>query len=376
MMVFNDDDPEFEKPSLFENKEEDNRNSLLEAFKNIPVPFDTNKFKEIPDEQKELFSKMLPLDKESITMYDLMERFISFSQEMKEDNKLYSELRRFIYKSFNQGKYDVRNEKIDFNEAFKDSHFQKTFVDYVKGSIHTKHEGHIMYYDFYLQSYSTLDILGISKDKIKSKNGFNNISNDAQHSYYARYCDYLITEDKGLTEKSKALYALYDVHTKVLSVEEFLIILPQIGVDTENDASHFVSKFKKDTIEGKKLESRTEQDNTIIIPIEITESYFNFFDRLEQFVLPSGEIYFILTKAEGHHYLARPNYREQEALVNKCVNFFGADGNQLGFFDFEKENEEINKDSWKGRLWKFASVSFYLHKNSGSDRICLQIGPF
>ena len=71
-----------------------------------------------------------------------------------------------------------------------------------------------------------------------------------------------------------------------------------------------------------------------------------------------------------------PNYREQEALINKSIHLFGSDVNQLSFFDFEKEKVEIKNDTWKGRIWKFATILFYLHKNDGAKCMCLQIGPF
>ncbi len=374
MMVYNDDDPSFEQSNILDDDENEFLVPLKVLLKNTPALFDISKLNELPDESKELFSKMFPLGKEDVSMYDLVDRLISFSQEMTNDSNVYKGLRGFIFDNFNGGKYDVRNE-ADFNEALKNSQFQKTFVDYVKDTIYTKYEGRILYYDFYIHSYDTLDILGISKDKIKPKNGFNNILNDAQHSYYARYCDYLVTEDKGLTEKSKALYNLYKVDTKVLSVKEFLEILPGIGADTEGSAEHFVEKFSNDVVDGHKQEACDLSDGSVAWTIVLSQLYLNFFDHMIQRVMATGEVYFTLGRTDEHNYLS-PSFREQEAVVNKCINFFGPDINQIGLFDFEIERKEIINDNWKGRLWQFGDILFNLYRNSDSDKLYFQIGPF
>src|SRR5690242_18927089 len=119
-----------------------------------------------------------------------------------------------------------KNDKRDFNIAFADSVFQKTFVDLVKDSIRKKADEQILYYDFYSQAYHSLDLLGISKDQITKKNNYSNLLNGGLHSYYARYCDYFVTSDSSSKEKSEALYDLFQVHTKVVSVEEFIHLLP------------------------------------------------------------------------------------------------------------------------------------------------------
>jgi hypothetical protein len=174
-MVYNDDDPASELPCDLLNS--DVWNPIKDIYKNIPLPFDTNKFDEFPEENRAMFARMFPLSKENPTMYDLMERQLHFVQEMKEDSKLYKELRTYIFDNFNKGEYTTQDKEIDFNEAFKDGHFQKTFVEHVKSSIYTKHEGRILFYDYFLHAYSSLDMLGISKDDLKANNGYNNINN-------------------------------------------------------------------------------------------------------------------------------------------------------------------------------------------------------
>lgn len=373
MMVYNDDEPSGEDTSNLLNSEA--WDTIKELFRVIPLPFETSKFKEIPEERKDLFGKMLPLDKENPTMYDLMEKQLSFSQLMKEDNNLYKELRGYIFDNFNKGKYTANDGEIDFNEAFKDSHFEKTFAEYVKSCIYTKHEGRILFIDFYLQSYNTLDIIGISKDDIKPRNGFNNIHNDAFHSYYATHCDYLVTEDKGLKRKSKALYNLYNIPTVVLNAREFLELLPSIGQDTERDGLHFVEKLNRDIVEGLLQEPQDASDGSVAYPVRVKEKYFNSFDQMFMFVLPNGEIHYTLQKFEEYYYSGL-TYREYEKVVNRCIQLFGNDIHNYGIFNFDTEVEQIRNDAWPGRFWKFGNVIFILHLNVGSKKFSMQIGPF
>ena len=47
--------------------------------------------------------------------------------------------------------------------------------------------------------------------------------NDASHAYFASICDVLVTNDKRMRRKIKAIYLFLGIQTKVLSVKEYLI---------------------------------------------------------------------------------------------------------------------------------------------------------
>ena len=44
--------------------------------------------------------------------------------------------------------------------------------------------------------YMQLDFVGVHKDKLTHKNGYNNLFNDALHCFYAAHCDIFLTNDK------------------------------------------------------------------------------------------------------------------------------------------------------------------------------------
>ena len=49
---------------------------------------------------------------------------------------------------------------------------------------------------------------------------------DASHAYFATICDALVTSDKRMMAKVKAIYAFLEVKTKVLSVNDYLLSYP------------------------------------------------------------------------------------------------------------------------------------------------------
>lgn len=372
LMVYEDDSPDSDMLALFGFDDDNISNALKETLIHTPLPFDINQLKEVPEDFKELYTKMFPLDIPEPNMFDFLKSQLSFSSEMTDKSSVYSETRKFIAQHNSILQLDEVNE--DFNKAFESSYFKKNFIDYVKTSLHHTDKSQITFYELYNHSYTLLDMFGIMKDKLKSKNGFGNILNDGLHSYYASYCDYLVTEDKGLREKSKALYSLYNIPTTIVSPNEFIELLPSIGADTENDIQHFISKLAKDFNEGMRSQPKTAIDGTISCEIDISKRYFNFFDGMECFTLLSGETYIILGKKESSD-ISPANFRETEKLVNKLVAFWGQDIIGLGLFMFDNEVEQIRNNEWTGRLWSVDSDLFYLHKNIGHERLCLQIGP-
>lgn len=69
----------------------------------------------------------------------------------------------------------------------------------------------------FISYYLTYDFMGFKQDK---GHDLRNISTDAKHAYYGSYCDILVTNDKRMTEKTKAVYKDLSISTKVISIYE------------------------------------------------------------------------------------------------------------------------------------------------------------
>ena len=285
----------------------------------------------------------------------------------------YRELRKAISKIGEEMPIIVNNIGYERNELFNDDKVTEKFVSLVKGTLYHKDKSKIPFYDFYLQAYSMLDILGYSKDELSKKNSYNNIFNDSLHSYYARYCDYLVTEDEGLKRKSRILYNRCENSTSIVTVEEFIKLVGQVGKNTENNMSDVFRNLAQDLISGEILEERQDGDDFIFI-IKPEAKYFNFFDIIVVIKSLSEGIYVFIKKSQIH-YLSTPNYRECEMITNRMVEILGDDFSPASKFDFDIEVEEMRNNQWKGRYWDFGDTRIHLQESKASKEFCIQVGP-
>ncbi len=67
--------------------------------------------------------------------------------------------------------------------------------------------------------FELLDMLGYWKDKYNDKSNYARFW-DSSHTFFAAHFDYFITNDKRTVNKSKVVYNIYDVNTKVISANK------------------------------------------------------------------------------------------------------------------------------------------------------------
>ncbi|WP_127132493.1 hypothetical protein [Pseudoflavitalea rhizosphaerae] len=380
-MVFDDDqDDDFNVRSVFDlfTPSDDDEpmvrsvKSLMNRFVDLPM-YENIDLVEVPEEQKAVLSKIFPTDKPILTMKDMMTAQIELYEEMITNHQLYKKLRWMVDEGINNGRFTLNNSEVDFNLAFKDSVFKKSFFEFVRDSLNKKPNENIPVYDFYIQAYHCLDLLGISKDEISRKNNYNNLLNDGIHSYFAQYCDYYVSEDKKSLAKSRALYEQFEIQTKILTVDDFIEALPAIGVSTDENLAFFSDKLAKDIEECSKNE-KLPTDLGHQCYLELNHTYLNFFDVLME--VKENDVYHFLLRQRPKHNLSTPNFREKGAIIDRCMTILGPDIYQKGYFNFEKESEEIRNDAWEGRYWKIGSLLVSLVKHHALKDLCLILSPF
>lgn len=69
----------------------------------------------------------------------------------------------------------------------------------------------------FISYYLTYDFMGFKQDR---GHDLRNITTDAMHAYYGSYCDVLVTNDKRMAGKAKAVYKDMKISTKVISSNE------------------------------------------------------------------------------------------------------------------------------------------------------------
>jgi hypothetical protein len=382
LMVFNDEpaDDLTELKSIFQPNPDDSQEmaSLKQVMINLfSISFPLTGLPEnwqegLKEKQITLLSKIIPTDGAAVSLGDLIDQQLRFYDELVTDTRLYKELRQMIDQQINNGKVTLREDGIDFNEALKDSLLQKTFRQLVFDSTQKNAEGKCEYYDFYAQAYHMLDLLGISKDKLSKKNGYLNLFNDGLHSYYAQYCDVLVTEDEGLRNKSRALFEMFDIETSVLSVTDFIALLPEIGKASEQNMFVFFENLSRDIRETERTQVDIE-DGRESSMLMTARRYFNFFDFIME--VKEGDItHYFIRKIPVNH-LSPPNFRESGMIVDRCINLFGMDLSQKGKFNFEIESQEMMNGKWPGRMWKVGTFILFFHRHEALKEFCMLISP-
>jgi len=373
-MVFDDEVDESldELLNFFEPSDDDN--AQIAAFKNhLSTALDMT---EIQVEQnmldagveKELIGQIFNGKDGNPSLLDITKGVTNLTKEIISDGLTYKNLRNLIETGLGSQLGEVKQDKFGLNDAFKNSFFQKTFVDFIKDSIYIKDKSRIPYYDFYMLSYQALDMLGISKDKIGKKNRYANLLNDALHSYYARYCDVLVTNDKGLREKSSILYSMYDVATHIVTVDEFNELIQDIGMDTDTNHDYFFKKIIYDLGNAeRKLLSKLDS-GTEIFRLEQISCFFNFFDVFLVEVNEQSDRY-ILCKSDTS-YLSEPNFREMGKIIDRLINIFGTDIYGQALFNFENETAS---DHTIYRQWQLENISVRLGQEPLTEKFSLVI---
>ena len=224
-----------------------------------------------------------------------------------------------------------------------------------------------------MNAYFTLDLLGISKEPSKTVK-FKNVMNDGYHSYYGAFCDYVVSDDNGFLKKTRALYKLLGIETKVYHIEEFIPFFNLQVNSFETDTNTFWQLLINDLRNGLVLDHfnsiKSNRNTTVIKP---QHQYLGHFNRIES-IKENGKDYILLRrKTKNYSYFSF--YREYEGIINNAITLFGIDSDFKGKFDWEKDIKEINDGDWSGRFWNFGTLTILIEINKGINEICLLITP-
>jgi len=306
-----------------------------------------------------------------MSLMEWTEHFMGMVQSMEEDKTVYKGLRNVVDKHINNGKFTVDYNNIDFDDDLKNSVLQKSFTDYVTSNLNPNGDKEISDYDFFTNAYFTLDLLGISKEPSKYVK-FKNVMNDGYHSYYGAFCDYVVSDDQGFLKKTKAMYRLLGIQTKVFHIDEFISYFTLLSNNFETDQNTFfdflINDLKNGLVVGSKPSIRYNRQTTTIKPNATYLGYFNEIDNIKE-----DNQEFIFLSRTTHNYSYFSFYREYEGVINKAVKLFGLDRNLKGAYDWEKENKEISEGKWKGRYWELNNLTILLEINKGTRELSLLI---
>jgi hypothetical protein len=319
----------------------------------------------------EPLKNLLPFGKEPMSLMQWSEHFMGMLKNMQGDKSVYKGLRNVTDKHINNGKFTIDYDEIDFNEDLKDSPLQKTFIDYVKSNINQNGDKEFSNYDFFTNAYFTLDLLGISKEPSKSVR-FNNMLNDGIHSYYGAYCNCVVSDDKGFLKKTRALYKLLGIDTKVMHADDFIESFDFIVEKKEKDQSTFSELLVNDIKNGLIVAShKSIEINRETNTIKPFHNYLGFFNRIDNIKENNKKYLYFYRKTSNYSNFTF--VREYELVVNNAIDIFGADKYFKEKFEWEKEKDLIQSNNWYGRTWDFDSFTLKIETNKGSGALSILI---
>lgn len=142
-------------------------------------------------------------------------------------------MRAFIAQQVNTGDdlFMKLREKLDFDSTIFNNVSPEIVLEMINERIKQKLNIDLMTYlkateafggkPLYHTLFNLIDSANYWGDK---KTSHSNIARlyDAAHAYFAQVCDVLVTNDKRMRAKTKAVYTFLGVKTRVLSTDEYL----------------------------------------------------------------------------------------------------------------------------------------------------------
>lgn len=219
---------------------------------------------------------------------------------------------------------------------------------------------------FYIMSYLMLQLFGINKEPTKNIQ-YHNLLIDSIHSYFGIQCDYIVSDDKGLREKSQLLYDLLEIKTKICCTEEFLKKLKKqieiIELPLQEHINIILSDYNNgEIIDVKNIESVTT------FQINSNFKYFGYFNHL---ICYQDDDIITITLLKNLHKHSVLYTKEIEIISNRLSRILAE--NKYVKFDYDKEISEINNNSWKGRTWFFKNAIAKFNKTENYPLLYMQI---
>jgi hypothetical protein len=362
----------FSIDSLFQDFDDDPQmqsiQSLLKSYFDLPISlFGSEIDMSVFDEKtKSLFDKMLPGYNSNMSLGDFMNSFMPYGAKLLTDQKEFTELRKFSSEYIDSNEFSYKNWGLGFNEKLKESAFGKTFLELIDSSLIEAHKKDPLYKFTY--TYGLLETYGIvqertSKNKLK-KFTYDSLNRDASHAFYASYCDYLVTDDKGLQIKAHILYHLFGIKTEILSTQDF-INRRSLWLANEETYTSLAKSFEHDSNHSFQVLDHTSiGTGRNLKEFKTTHPYFNYFNRFQIITDEDGVYAFFCRRDSDTNFFL---YREIELLTAKLLKTFGIDDSSKGPFSMAEKAHL--KDDVPIRAWHIGQLELELlcsHISSGN----------
>lgn len=185
----------------------------LELYKFVPLPPEFKKGYVEP-----MFGIMFPLSKIHNNQFALQSDIYNFQSRLKSDFGLYKSFRTYLLSGLNK----IKNNKElikSVNSGLKDLPKHLELTDIFDAHTPNNKTSDNSLYSKVIDVFFKYDLAGY-----KSDGHFNNMFDDALHTFYAANFDFFITNDDRCKYKAEKTYDKLKIKTKVLKIDEVEIL--------------------------------------------------------------------------------------------------------------------------------------------------------
>lgn len=314
------------------------------------------------DERKPIHEDKSQIDQESLI--PILKHITNNLYHQKEPYKLIRDNTKAKYNPY----IKISGDSTDFNDKLKNTPLRLSFIDTIKASLRQMGFASYGAFEIYIIAYALLDILGLSREKGKTVR-FHNVQVDSYHSFFASYCDCLVSNDNGLIQKSKILYKLFNIDTHVYSIDEFINNFNECIVNNQKSGRTYIKEIMSDYSAKTIIRTEKRNENKLTF-FKSTHKYFGYFQYMLERKIKDETVIILYKRQDTKSLLP---YREIEIITNRLVKSLKELNSSFDVFNKETELPQFLKDKWEGRTWFLQDAEMKLTKFENASLLCFFI---
>lgn len=214
---------------------------------------------------------------EPTSLWNFYKQFPFFLHDILSNDSAYRSFRKkaipVTWQITDESQQWKAEEVIDkINRKLKEKGINETFFELTRNIISSFSNPLVK--EFLFKSlYVGLDLFQYKSDG----HNLDSILRDAEHSFYAAHCDYFISSDKKLIEKSKAIYKYFNIQTGIIHLE-----VKQTNInEIINKISQSIDKskdFQLESLMDEVIFKYDKEEGVLEKQHKLTEPFLNFFN--------------------------------------------------------------------------------------------------
>jgi len=317
----------------------------FDDLSSIKIPF-TLGLDKVPDSAKvEKLYRSIGIKEGEYSMNEIIPMIDKLFRSLYESPDFGKNLRRAGTEMYDYNKLNNANTIQEIDQVFKETGFNMSLLEIVALTTKIMKQQGLPWSDF--QEWQTMYMMlsmCLPKDEKNKSFKYSNVHSDADHCCYATYCEYLVTSDQGLLNKSKLLYNHFGASTKSIKPGQLYHILDELNQNFNVDLIHTISN-----LDQEKIEHVADQ---VAYPIQYP--LYGCFNYCNIYMVDSRKhITFYKTSRYGII------YKEVESVVNQMAKNWNQDNDGNTSFT-SKDLESIRSKEWFGRMWNSETITMLL----------------